>query len=74
MLVEDVKSGSWAELGSLQDEDLILEIDGQQVRTVDELRPVMEKIATTKKRFVVMKVMRGIHTRFLEFEPKWATQ
>jgi serine protease Do len=72
VLVEDVKSGSWAELGSLQDEDLILEVDGQSVRNVEQLRPVMEKIAAAKKRFVVMKVMRGIHTHFLEFEPKWA--
>jgi len=36
-----------------------------------ELRPIMEKIASAKERFVVMKVMRGIHSRFLEFEPKW---
>jgi len=71
VLVEDVKSGSWAELASLQDEDLIVEVDSQQVRNVDELRPIMEKIASAKKRFVVMKVMRGIHSRFLEFEPKW---
>jgi S1-C subfamily serine protease len=71
VLVEDVKSGSWAELGSLQDDDLIIEIDGKNVRTVEELRPMMEKIAAEKKRFVVMKVMRGIHTRYLEFEPKW---
>lgn len=74
VLVEDVKSGSWAELGSLQDEDLIIEIDGDAVRNVEELRPLMEKIASAKKRFVVMKVLRGIHTRFLEFEPKWTTQ
>jgi serine protease Do len=72
VLVEDVKSGSWAELGSLQDGDLIIEVDGQAVRNVEELRPMMEKIASGKERFVVMKVMRGIHTRFLEFEPKWS--
>jgi serine protease Do len=71
VLVEDVKSGSWAQLGSLQDEDLIVEIDGQKVANIDQLRPIMEKIASTKERFVVMKVLRGIHTRFLEFEPKW---
>ena len=41
------------------------------VVSVDEVRPLMEKIAGAKKRFVVMKVLRGIHTRFLEFEPKW---
>src|SRR5579883_2359146 len=30
-LVEDVKSGSWAELGSLYVDDLIVEVDGQPV-------------------------------------------
>ena len=71
VLVEDVKSGSWAELATLYAGDLIQEIDGQTVRNVDELRPAMEKIAAAKKRFIVMKVLRGIHTKFLEVEPKW---
>ena len=71
VLVEDVKSGSWAELATLYTGDLIQEIDGQTVRNVDELRPAMEKIAAAKKRFIVMKVLRGIHTKFLEVEPKW---
>jgi len=66
-----VKSGSWAELGTLYSGDLIIEVDGQPVRTVEDLRPQIEKIAKGRKRFIVMKVVRGIHTRFLEFEPKW---
>jgi len=70
-LVDDVKSGSWAELGTLYTGDLILEVDGQLIRKVDEVRPAMEKIAKAKKRSVVIKVLRGIHTRFLELEPKW---
>ena len=70
--VEDVSSGSWAELGSLSSGDLIVEVDGQKVRNVDELRPAMERIAKAKKRFLVMKVLRGIHTTFLELEPKWS--
>ncbi|MCI0541392.1 MAG: PDZ domain-containing protein, partial [Verrucomicrobiales bacterium] len=72
VLVEEVKSGGWAELGQLYVGDLILEIDGQPMRNVDELRPAMEQIAAAKKRSVVFKVLRGIHTRFLELEPKWA--
>jgi len=71
VLIEDVKSGSWAELGQLYSGDLVSEIDGQPIRKVDELRPIMEKIAAAKKRSVVVKVLRGIHTRFLELEPKW---
>ena len=71
VLVEDVRSGSWAELGSLSADDLLVEVDGQRVSNVDALKPLMEKIAAEKKAFVVMKVVRGIHTAYLELEPTW---
>jgi S1-C subfamily serine protease len=70
-LVEDVKPGSWAELGSLYVDDLILEVDGQPVENVDALRKQMEQITSAKKSTIVMKVLRGIHTRYLEVEPNW---
>jgi S1-C subfamily serine protease len=70
-LVEDVKSGSWAELASLYPGDLILEVDGQPVTGVEALRRCLEKIATAKKSIVVMKVLRGIHTSYLQIEPNW---
>jgi serine protease Do len=70
-LVEDVKTGSWAELGTLTPGDLILEVDGQSVTNVDSLRKVMERIASAKKNVVVIKVLRGIHTAYLEIEPNW---
>ena len=70
-LVEDVKPGSWAELGSLYVGDLILEVEGQPVETVDALRQKLEQIATEKKNAVIVKVIRGIHTLYLELEPNW---
>jgi S1-C subfamily serine protease len=70
-LVEDVKPGSWAELGSLSVDDLIVEVDGQPVNNVDALKKVLTEIAQNKKSFVVMKVLRGIHTAYLELEPSW---
>lgn len=70
-LVTEVKPGSWAELGSLYADDLILEVDGQPVENVDDLRKQMEQIAPAKKAVVMMKVLRGIHTKFLEIEPNW---
>lgn len=70
-LVEDVKSGSWAELGALYVGDLILEVDSQAVTDVDVLRRKMEQITANKPGGVVMKVKRGIHTAFLELEPDW---
>ena len=70
-LVEEVKSGSWAELGSLDSGDLILEADGQSIDNVDALRQHMQHIASERKPVVIMKVLRGIHTMYLEMEPDW---
>jgi S1-C subfamily serine protease len=70
-LVEEVRTGSWAELASLYVGDLILEVDGAPVKNVDELRQKLEAIAAAKKSVVVMKVLRGIQTAYLEFEPNW---
>ena len=70
-LVEEVKSGSWAEVGALYADDLILEVDGEPISDVDALKTVMEQSAANKKTSVVMKVLRGIHTAYLEIEPKW---
>ena len=70
-LVESVKSGSWAELGSLTDGDLILEVNGRTVNSVDALRREMDRIAAAKVKEVVIKVLRGIHTCYLEIEPNW---
>jgi serine protease Do len=72
-LVEEVRSGSWAELGSLYPGDLILEVDGNKVEDVDSLRREMERVASTKKTVVIIKVLRGIRTLFLEMEPNWKT-
>ena len=70
-LVEEVKPGSWAELGSLSSDDLIMEVDGKPVNDVDSLKALMDQIASEQKSSVVMKVLRGIHTAFLELEPSW---
>jgi len=70
-MIEEVKTGSWAELATLYVGDLVVEVDGQPVGNVDALRQIMEKIAVSKKPSVVMKVERGIHSAYLEFEPNW---
>jgi hypothetical protein len=35
------------------------------------MKMLMEKVAAQKKRTVVIKVQRGIHTSYLELEPNW---
>ena len=70
-LVEEVKSGSWAELALLSQGDLIIELNGKAIGNVDDLSRELKQVSEQKKSFVVMKVLRGIHTSYLEFEPKW---
>ncbi len=70
-LIEEVKPGSWAELANLYVGDLVVEVDKQPVGDVDSLRQVMEKIAASHKSAVEMKVMRGVRSAYLEFEPEW---
>jgi serine protease Do len=71
VLVEEVKPGSWAELGALLVGDLLLEVDGQPVNTVESVRAAMESISAKKNKLVILKVLRGIHSLFLEIEPNW---
>jgi serine protease Do len=71
VLVESVKAGSWAELGSLSAGDLILEVDSRPVGNADSLRRELERVAADKEKVVVIKVLRGIHTCYLEIEPNW---
>ena len=70
-LVEDVKSRQLGRAGLASAGDLILEVDGQPVDNVDALRREMERIAASKEQVVVIKVLRGIHTSYLEIEPNW---
>ncbi|HXP61906.1 MAG TPA: PDZ domain-containing protein, partial [Dongiaceae bacterium] len=51
-LVEEVKSGSWAEVGSLETDDLIIEMDGEPVQDVTSLKQLMDQAARNKKRFL----------------------
>jgi len=48
-LVEDVKSGSWAELGALYVGDLIVEVDGQPVTNVDSLHAALDHATALKE-------------------------
>lgn len=70
-LIEEVKPGSWAELGSLYVGDLVLEVDGQSVDNLEALRKQMERVSASRPAVVTVKVLRGVHTTFLELEPAW---
>ena len=71
VLVEQVKSGGWAALGGLRIKSLILEVDGTSVSSVKHMESEMERVAEARPKAIVLKVLQGIHTSFIELEPKW---
>jgi len=73
-LVEEVTEGGWAALGELAVGDLVQEVDGQPVADVDAMKEIMEKIAQEKPEYVVFRVLRRIHSVYIELEPDWDTE
>lgn len=71
VLVDEVKSGGWAALGQLSVGDLLLSIDGETCGSVEAVKEILEGILEKKPDTVVFKVLRGIHTLFIEIEPQW---
>lgn len=71
VLVDQIIPGSWAALAQLSVSDLILEVDGQPITDVAAIEAAMKSIAERQPRAVVFKVLRRIHTFFVELEPKW---
>ena len=71
VLVDEVKSGSWAALGLLRTGDLILQVNGDSISDVQVMEETMEAVAKTGADVVLLKVLRGIYTIYIELEPKW---
>ncbi len=71
VLVEQVRPGGWASLGMLQNGDLLMEVNGTAMGDVTAVKETMAKIAESMADSVVFKVLRGIHTVYIELEPRW---
>ncbi len=72
-LIQEVVSGGWADIGRLYDGDLLVAVDDTPIADVDALETEMKKTADARPQTVVLTVLRGIHTVFLELEPMWDT-
>ncbi len=70
-LVTEVKDGGWAAIGRLNNGDIITAVDGETVTDVLSLKETMKRVAAEKRKSIVLRVARGIHTVFLELEPNW---
>ena len=70
-LISSVESGGWASVAHLAVGDIVLAVDGQPIRRVDDLKTRMQTLASAKPARVMFFVRRGVHTLFLEIEPVW---
>jgi serine protease Do len=72
VLISSVASAGWAELAGMKTGDLLIEIDGVEISSLEAFKEAMKKIADEKPTYVSCLVRRGIYHRFLELEPRWA--
>ncbi|MCX7885922.1 MAG: PDZ domain-containing protein [Verrucomicrobiae bacterium] len=71
VMVTEVANGSWAAVGELRSGDIIVAVANEPVVDVAALEKIMKRLAQQKPRHVVVRIQRGIHSRFLELEPDW---
>ncbi|TFG36453.1 MAG: PDZ domain-containing protein, partial [Desulfobacterales bacterium] len=68
VIVANVEPGSAAEEAGLRPGDLILEVNRQEVKNLEEYNNALESL--DKKESILLLVKRDRHTRFVVLEPK----
>lgn len=71
LLVAQVERAGWGALAGLRNGDLLLEMDGEAVTSVEEFKKTMESVAESKQERVIFFIKRGIYTAYKELEPDW---
>ena len=69
--IAGVKPAGWAALAGLGAGDVLLAMDGHELRNIAGLKMVMNGVYDRKPERVKLFIKRGIYTAYLELEPKW---
>jgi serine protease Do len=69
--VSAVQNAGWTALAGLSAGDILLTVDGKPMDSVATLKALLQGYRDSKPRRVVLFVRRGVHTFYLEIEPKW---
>ena len=69
--VNAVQNAGWAALAGLSAGDVLLRVDGKPMDSLATLKALLQSYRSAKPRRVTFFVRRGVHTSFLEVEPKW---
>jgi serine protease Do len=72
-LLTKVEGGGWAAVAGLSVDDLITQVDGQPIPSVEALEAYMKTVTDKQPKSVVFFVEREIHRAYVEIEPKWET-
>ncbi len=71
VIVTEVADGGWAAVGDLRGGDIILTVAGETVADVAALEKILKRLAQRRPKQVILRIQRGIHSRFIELEPDW---
>ncbi len=71
LLVSAIARSGWTDLAGLQVNDVIMTMDGKPMESVAMLKENLQAFRQTKPRRIVFFVRRGVHTEYVEIEPKW---
>lgn len=72
VIVQQLESAGWAQLGGVRPGDLIQRIDDRAISSLEDYRTAMEEITKGKPTRVVFVVLRGVRTHFQYVEPDWS--
>ena len=71
MLVTEATNGSWAQVAGLRVNDLLVEVNGVELKTAADFEAAMETIEKERPEVVRMFVRRRHRTQFVFIEPEW---
>lgn len=71
VVVDSVTEGGWAALGDLRTGDVLHEINGRSIASLDDVEAAMKAVAEQKPARVVFRIRRGVQDAWLEMEPFW---
>ncbi|NWK57144.1 PDZ domain-containing protein [Verrucomicrobiaceae bacterium N1E253] len=69
--VDSVERAGWASLAGLAGGDVILQINGKEVSSLEMIEKELVEIEAKKSDYIVLLVKRGKLTKFIEIHPIW---
>jgi S1-C subfamily serine protease len=71
VVVDRVERAGWASLAGMIPGDIVKEIDGKPVASLEEFKEILTDIKERKPKQIAVFIERGRRTGFLRIEPDW---